>query len=126
MPDARVIREIEADLKQLIQTVEVKPLDYPGVRIARNPMAPLVGGLLPRLAPGEEPPVITRRTIDTMAAKEISGIIWAGANPLAVVDDIVVHVGYVFPNGVEVLDIERNRVLFKVGDTVVPVEMKEF
>ncbi len=124
---AQVLRDVDIDLKELTQSVEVRPLDYLSVRIARNPMAPLVGDLFSRRAPGEEaPPVPIEQEIDKMASKQVSGIIWDTANPVAIVDDIVVHNGYLFPTGAEVYDIQKNRVLFKVGETIIPVEMKEF
>ncbi len=123
---AQVLRDVDIDLKELTQSVEVKPLDYLSVRIARNPMAPLVGALLSRRAPDDETPVATELEIDMTASKQVSGIIWDNVHPVAIVDDIVVHTGYVFPTGAEVYAIQKNRVLFKVGETIVPVEMKEF
>lgn len=37
----------ELDISAMIASVEVKPIDYPQVRVARDPMAPLVGQLKP-------------------------------------------------------------------------------
>jgi hypothetical protein len=121
----------EIDIKALIDSVEVKPLDYPTVRIARDPMAPLVGVMRPEPSASEnegteQPPVVTQIKIDTTASKQVSGIIWDKKYPVAIVDDMVVPVGYVFPNGAQVYQIEPTRVIFKVGDTMIPVEMKEF
>ena len=120
----------ELDIRAMIASVEVKPIDYAQVRVARDPMAPLVGQLTPEEmvenqagAPGE---AVTQVKIDTTASKQVTGIIWDKNYPVAVVDDVVVHVGYVFPNGARVDKIEPTRVLFKVGDTTIPVEMKEY
>ena len=120
----------EIDLKSMIASVEVKPIDYPAVRIARSPMTPLVGQMRPQAAAGTDEEgvdeVLTQISIDTTASKQISGIIWDDDYPVAIVDDVVVHIGYRFPNGALVHQIDRTRVLFKVGDTIIPVEMKEY
>ena len=70
--------------------------------------------------------MVTQVKIDTTASKQVTGIIWDKKYPVAIVDDVVVHVGYVFPNGARVDKIEPTRVLFKVCDTTIPVEMKEY
>ncbi len=57
--------------------------------------------------------------------KKVSGIIYDANNPVAVVDDEVVAVGHVYPTGVVVYDIEPKRVVFKVGDSLIPVDLKE-
>jgi hypothetical protein len=44
---------------------------------------------------------------------------------VAVVDDEVVSVGHVFPNGTQVYSIEPSRVILKVGDSTIPIEMKD-
>lgn len=117
----------EVDVNALIASVEVKPFDYGEVRIGRNPMAPLIGALRTKMPPeGAPTEVITKVAISTTAARKITGIIWDKINPVAIVDDVVVHIGYTFPDGVQVYQIEPSRVLFKVGETIVPVEMKEF
>lgn len=118
------------DISALIATVEVVPFDYALSRTARNPMAPLVGNLPPGLTAdpsadeGSDVLAVVQR--GSTAMREVSGIIWDKDFPVAIVDDIVVHVGYEFPNGAQVHSIEPTRVLFKVGETVIPVEMKEF
>lgn len=127
-PQADKPLELE-DIQAMIASVEVKPIDYPKVHIARNPMTPLVGAMHQQGAesstdaPAE---VMTQVKIDTTASKQVSGIIWDEEYPVAIVDDMVVHVGYVFPNGAVVDKIEPTRVLFKVGNTIIPVEMKQY
>lgn len=121
----------ELDIRAMIASVEVKPIDYPRVRMARDPMTPLVGQIKPdevmESQEGAPPgPAVTQVKIDTTASKQVTGIIWDKNYPVAVVDDVVVHEGYVFPNGARVEQIEPTRVLFKVGDTIIPVEMKEY
>lgn len=127
-PSANKPLELE-DIQAMIASVEVKPIDYPQVRIARNPMTPLVGSMRQQGSEGaSDAPaeVMTQVKIDTTASKQVSGIIWDPQYPVAIVDDMVVHVGYVFPNGAQVQEIEPTRVLFKVGNTIIPVEMKEY
>jgi hypothetical protein len=118
------------NIQEMIASVEVKPIDYPQERIARNPMTPLVGVMrIKESETGQEGVVseaLTQVNIDMTAAKVVSGIIWDKQYPVAIVDDMVVHVGYVFPNGAQVAQIEPTRVLFKMGDTIIPVEMKEY
>ncbi|MGI6137770.1 MAG: hypothetical protein ACOYI9_01925 [Candidatus Hydrogenedentales bacterium] len=118
-----------SDIQAMIASVEVKPLDYMKEHIARNPMSPLVGVLRRsgQSEASEEPTeAMSQIRIDTTAAREVSGIIWDSQYPLAIVDDMVVHVGFVFPNGAQVEKIEPTRVFFKVGNTIIPVEMKEY
>lgn len=129
VPQEPVLEEM--DIKAMIASVEVVPIDYPEVRIGRNPMAPLVGFIRTPLIPtgeGDEAAqeTVVQLTIDMTASKVVSGIVWSERNPVAIVDDVVVKVGYVFPNGAQVHAIEPTRVLFKVGDTIIPVEMKEY
>lgn len=118
------------DIVALIATVEVIPFDYALSRTARNPMAPLVGNLPPGLTAdtdgSDESDALAYVQRGTTATREVSGIIWDKQFPVAIVDDVVVHVGYEFPNGAQVHSIEPTRVLFKVGETIIPVEMKEF
>ncbi len=126
-----VLKKVDIDIDALISSVEVTPINYAQVRIARNPMTPLVGVALPqRMGEGgegeQEVEAVAAIEIDAMASKHISGIIWSERHPVAIVDDELVYVGYVFPNGAQVRAIEPTRVLIQVGDAVVPVEMKEF
>ncbi|HNZ47349.1 MAG TPA: hypothetical protein PLY90_01680 [Candidatus Hydrogenedentes bacterium] len=126
--DAAALASI--DIAALIATVEVVPFDYALSRTARDPMAPLVGNLPPGLAAesaaADETDALAYVQRGTTATRVVSGIIWDKQFPVAIVDDIVVHVGYEFPNGAVVHSIEPLRVLFKVGEAIIPVEMKEF
>jgi len=58
-------------------------------------------------------------------SKRVTGIVWDVSYPVAVVDDEVVSVGHVFPNGTQVYSIEPSRVILKVGDSTIPIEMKD-
>ena len=121
---ANVLEATEIDIDELTQSVEVQPIDYSAVRIARNPMAPLVGSFLGETSvdtptTGAPPPVQAPR-------REVTGIIWDSVQPVAIIDNMVVHRGYVFADGVVVHDIEPTRVLLKIGESIRPLEMKEF
>ncbi len=116
---------IEIDMEELIRSVEVQPINYAQVKIRRNPMEPLVG--IPDFT--ERPPVDPDIDVPPPVARRprvISGIIWDEHRPIAIIDNTVVHEGYVFADGVQVFEIEPTRVLLKEGDTISPVEIEEF
>lgn len=124
-----MLEETEIDIDELTQSVEVQPIDYSAVRIARNPMTPLVG--IPDFVDsssesgtgpggGIAPPPIA------IARREVTGIIWDSQQPVAIIDNMVVHEGYVFADGVVVQEIEPTRVLLLIGDNLRPLEMKDF
>jgi hypothetical protein len=89
-------------------------------------MAPLVGSLT-RKAPEstEEQPAAPPTAVQVMN-KVVSGIVWDERHPLSVVDNEVVYPGYVYADGVTVESIERDRVVFKVGDSLIQNPLKEF
>ncbi|MCK5861423.1 MAG: hypothetical protein KAH38_02995 [Candidatus Hydrogenedentes bacterium] len=125
LPSANMQETEEVDIEELIQSVEVQPIDYSAVRINRNPMAPLVGIIEidpsgGSTASGAEIKHVGRRK------REVTGIIWDSVRPVAIIDNMVVHEGYVFADGVVVQEIEPTRVLLKIGETIRPLEMKEF
>lgn len=119
---------LEIDIEELTRSVEVQPINYAQAKIARNPMAPLVGIFSSDVEivdtgaddNGTPTPVVTRRP------RLITGIIWDNTRPVAIIDNMVVHEGYVFADGAVVHEIEPTRVLLKEGDRISPVEMKEF
>ncbi|HRZ16342.1 MAG TPA: hypothetical protein P5141_02160, partial [Candidatus Hydrogenedentes bacterium] len=114
---------------------------------SRDPMRPLVGSGIPKIDPdgtdrggvepadGQEtnpeldpnappkPPVPS--AITAAASMRVTGIVWDVSFPVAVVDDEVVSVGHVFPNGTQVFSIEPSRVILKVGDATIPIELKD-
>jgi hypothetical protein len=119
-PSAPVrIQMADVDIPALLREVKVVNFDYEAERIDRNPMSPLVGYLRPGMA---ETPAETPRTL---FRKNVTGIIWDEYNPMAVVDNEVVSVGYTYPSGVQVYAIEATRVIFRINDSLIPVEMKE-
>ncbi len=142
------LQQVDIDIEALIKSVEVEPINYDTVRIARNPMDPLVGGALQNLdngqagqggvtmvngEPGQDPPAnpgdeqvpFAPTPLTDAYSKRVTGIVWDVSYPVAVVDDEVVSVGHVFPNGTQVYSIEPSRVILKVGDATIPIEMKD-
>lgn len=142
------LQQVDIDIEALIKSVEVEPINYATVRVARNPMDPLVGGALQNLGagpteqggvtsangePGQDPAADPNAMQQPNAptplteaySKRVTGIVWDVSNPVAVVDDEVVSVGHVFPNGTQVYSIEPSRVILKVGDSTIPIEMKD-
>lgn len=129
------LQKVEVDLNALIESVEVEPMDYAKVRISRNPMSPLVGMVTPlsgnaaRQGGGPNDPIGQPATpkvslVDTYAMR-VTGIVWDTRNPVAILDNEIVSVGHVFPNGTQVYAIEPTRVVLKAGDALIPIEMKE-
>lgn len=139
------LQQVDIDIEALIKSVEVEPINYDTVRIARNPMNPLVGGPVQGISPESNPengvewadgepdqdnpdnaqvPFAPTPLTDAYS-KRVTGIVWDVSYPVAVVDDEVVSVGHVFPNGTQVYSIEPSRVILKVGDATIPIEMKD-
>ncbi len=128
------LQKVEVDLNSLIESVEVEPMDYARVRISRNPMAPLVGMVAPlsgsaaRQGGADDPlgqSATPRVSLVDAYAMRVTGIVWDTRNPVAILDNEIVSVGHVFPNGTQVYAIEPTRVVLKAGDSLIPIEMKE-
>lgn len=124
----------DIDFPVLLQSVEVQPIEYEKVRVARNPMKPLVGTVenikeeSAAAAQAEQAavkPVSQQAALVDAYAKRVTGIVWDGKSPVAIVDDEIVSVGHVYSNGTEIHAIEPSRVILKVGDSLIPIEMKE-
>ena len=139
MGDLPTLETVDIDLDELIASVTVEPIDYTTVAITRDPMEPLVGkvvipqsgtpgeqgGLSDGGAPAAAAGLMKPGAMMDAYSKQVTGIIWDAQKPMAVVDDEVVGVGHVFANGIKVHAIEPTRVVLQVGDSLVPVEMKE-
>ncbi|MBI1317928.1 MAG: hypothetical protein GC168_03130 [Candidatus Hydrogenedens sp.] len=113
--------DVDIDVSDLLQKVQGVNFDYQQQRTDRDPMRPLIGrgSATPNQGPA---PVVSAGGVQR---KSITGIVWDAYAPRAVVDDEVVGIGHRYPDGVEVYDIEEKRVTFKVGDSLIRVEMKE-
>lgn len=115
------LQAVEVNVDELLQGIKVVNFDYELSRVDRNPMSPLVGFV----RPGDIQPIIVPGTLLDVRRKRVSGIVYDSRDPVAVVDDEIVSPGHQYPDGIRVQAIEPNRVIFQVGDTLVPVEMKE-
>jgi hypothetical protein len=135
----------DVDVKVLLASLKQEPIIYKDVRIQRNPMQPLVGGSVtggkndkggfvdpnappePPVGPGDTPPPpdAKQQRIISAQGHRITAIVWDARAPVAVVDDEIVSVGYTYPDGVQVHAIEPSRVVFKVDESLITVEMKE-
>ena len=116
------LETVDVDIDELLKEIEVVTFDYATERIDRDPMAPLVGRVYRAGEPTPPGPTPPRMVV---LRKNVTGIIWDEYDPVAVVDDEVVSLGHTYPDGTQVYAIERGRVVFKVGDSLIPVEMKE-
>ncbi len=113
-------QEVDVNIDDLLQGIQVVNFDYDLERTDRNPMSPLVGTLML----SEDLPTAQARVVDALR-KSVTGIVWDEFDPFAVVDNEVVHIGYVYPDGIQVHTINPNSVVFKVGDALVSIDMKE-
>ena len=121
------LKKDEVNLDILLGDVEVVNFDYALSRIERNPMTPLIAQIYPqRDGQGRDlGGTIEEPGIPFVLRKKVTGIIYDEYNPMAVVDDEVVSLGKTYPSGIQVYSIERDRVVFKLGDALIPVEIEE-
>lgn len=120
---AQALRKVDIDITQLIQEVQQVNFDYMAAQTDRDPMDPLVGSML--IAAPEVGDQISTTTLTEIRRKKVTGIVYDGVDSVAIVDDELVSVGHEYDNGIMVYEIDSRRVTFKVGDTLIPVEMKE-
>lgn len=110
------------ELDSLIARIQRVTFHYPEVP-GRDPLVPLIreglrleqGGILPITGPGAI----------SVINKQVTAIIWNDSVQWAVVDDIPVWPGYVYPDGVVVEAIERDKVVFRFEDKRYPIPLKD-
>ncbi len=129
-PRVERLRQTDVDVAALMQDIQQVRFDYATERIDRNPMAPLVGGTMTPVVDGDVITTVTRSRVNEIINKRVTGIIWDPVAPVAVVDDEVVYPGYVYPTQggappIVVAGIEPDRVIFRLEDTAIPVELQE-
>jgi len=122
MTEPEKLKTVEVNIDELLANIQQVNFNYQRERIDRNPMEPLITRL-----GGEEEEAQQQGPAGPwrVLRKNVTGIIWDEYSPVAVVDNEVVGVGHTYPDGVEVYAIEPERVIFKVGDSLLPVKMKE-
>jgi hypothetical protein len=122
-------REVTVDIDALIEGVQEVQFDYGLERPARNPMSPLVGPRYLRggeMEEGLQDEETLRVQAELMArAMRLTAIVWDEYDPFAVINNEVVSTGYAFSEGIVVEAIEENRVVLRVGDTLIPVTLEE-
>lgn len=119
------LTEVDINIDELLQGVREVTFDYETMRIDRDPLGALVGGPLKGDLEALEGGPLPVAGVGSVLQKKITGIIYDDVSPLAVVDDEVVGVGHEYPNGIKVHAIDRDKVTFQLGDSLIPVEMKE-
>jgi len=118
------------NIEELLAGVQTETFDYDDVRIQRNPMQPLVGsGAPPKFETAEGPTsdeVLSERITQAIRSMRITSIIWDEVYPVAVVNDEIIHNGYLFSDtGIRVASIESKRIVLQINDTEFPVELEE-
>jgi len=118
------------EIEDLLAGVRRETFSYDEVRIQRNPMQPLVGsGAPPKFETADDvssDEILTERITQAMRNMKITGIIWDDVYPVAVVNDEIVHNGYVFTDtGIRVASIESKRIILQINETEFPVELEE-
>ena len=118
--------EVDVDVDKLLEAMRAVNFDYASSRISRNPMTPLVG-LLNEQTQGEGATAEARPGQNRMEIflKKITGIVWDQYDPKAVIDNEVVGVGYTYPSGVQIYNIEEKRVTFKDGDSLIHRDLED-
>ena len=119
--------EAEVNIDELLASIKEVDFDYDKEHKPRDPLAPLTDALVSRPDDKEvkENESATALSPVQVMNKIVSGILWNKQRPLAVVDDWVVYPGYEYPDGTVVESIEEDKVVFKVGDALVQVELKK-
>lgn len=122
----------DLDLDSLLASVREVDFDYE-VHRDRNPMRPLVGPTSrtgTRVADAEQELMQPALAMGSAASMNVTGIIWDVNRPIAVIsnargNDEIVYRGYRFSSGAVVEDIEATRVLLRVDDSLIPIELEE-
>lgn len=110
------------ELDSLIARIQRVTFRYPEVP-GRDPLVPLIREGL-RLEQGGILPVTGIGAISVIN-KQVTAIIWNDSVQWAVVDDIPVWPGYVYPDGVVVEAIEQDKVVFRFEDKRYPIPLKD-
>lgn len=114
-----VFIEADVDINLLIQNIKEVGFVYAESHKSRNPLIPLIGtSALVYSSHGQAdftPGGTGENFLYEAQRKIVSGIIWDAENPLAVINDEVVGVGYRFNSGILIKTITENRVVLSVS-----------
>jgi hypothetical protein len=123
--------EVEIDIDQLLDQMKEVDFDYDEVRDRRDPFRPLVGPTATRViqakqtGAGGTEPASASAAVREARSMMVSGIIWDKEKPVAVVDGVVVYPGFKFEQGIGVEEIQADRVIVRVNDTLIPLTLEE-
>lgn len=117
--------EVDVDVDQLLDAMKAVNFDYASSRISRNPMAPLVGLLNEQADSDAAAAVRPGQNRMEIFLKKITGIVWDKVDPRAVIDNEVVSIGYTYPSGVQIYNIEEKRITFKDGDSLIHRDLED-
>ncbi len=117
--------EVDVDVDKLLDAMKAVNFDYASSRISRNPMTPLVG-LLNEQAKGDASSAVRPgQNRMEIFLKKITGIVWDKVDPRAVIDNEVVSIGFTYPSGVQIYNIEEKRITFKDGDSLIHRDLED-
>lgn len=120
--------EVDVNIDTLLEGIRAVNFDYAASRISRDPMTPLVGQLAEQAnaeaAAGNNDPSSKNNRMEIFL-KKITGIVWDKYDPRAVIDNEVVGIGYTYPSGVKIYNIEEKRVTFKDGDSLIHRDLED-
>lgn len=126
-PRSRFQEDINLD--ELLAQVRDVDFDYDLVRAGRNPMMPLVGvSFVKTQQKGSDGASDGQLDFETMSYAQrmrLTGIIWDAAEPMAVLDNVVVGIGYQFPNGIVVESMTEDQVVLNVKGTKITKELNK-
>lgn len=120
-----VFQEVDFNIEELVQSIKEVTFDYMEVRLARDPMAPLLIGA--HFRPGQPGTSISRpgSSYETLVyevnRKVVTGIIWDESNPIAVIrepgqlSETIVYPGKNLGTGIVIKAVERDRVVFSIS-----------
>jgi len=115
----------EINIDALLASIQEVDFDYEKDRVPRDVMAPLVGKVAVRTDEEGTGAPVAPATLGKVMSKTVSGIVWDESFPVAVVDNEVVEPGYEYADGTVVDSIEEDHVVFRVGESLIQVELKE-
>lgn len=115
----------EIDIDALLASIKEVDFDYEQERVPRDVMEPLVGRVAVRTENQGSGGPVAPATLGKIISKVVSGIVWDESFPVAVVDNEVVEPGYEYADGTIVESIQEDHVVFRFGESLIQVELKE-
>ncbi len=126
-----VIATVDVNIDELVANVASVVWDHSQAPPQRDPMQAVVGSIGGRRT---ATPLRSSATaqVERMAREmALTGIVWDEYAPLAVIDNEVVRVGHAFPTDFDypkeilIKSIEKDHVILRVEDTLIPIGLKE-